>query len=195
MMNPTALPDELVAKGLTLQVFMTMVMCAAVLVFLGARILHALARKLAHGMQRLLGEEHVKQRAQLTLRLASASLVMLIFLSALGFLYAPALVIVLGLIAVVSLVPRGIIESRVVRFMARLLGVAGDIRARYRLLGSGLFLIFFMLLIGLVFQLDAGVSVALLIVVLLGRRFFQEYVRLRISLLDLQNLSAVGSLE
>jgi hypothetical protein len=192
LMNPAILPKMLTERGIGVNEVMIFISCAVVVSFVLARLLQVLAHNLAH--KATLGDDSELSdvRTKLTVRLSSSLLALLLFLIAIALLYYPAALLIIGLIGVTFVFPACIIESHAFKFLQFGLG-ARSREAQYRLLGSCLFLVFFIAIVAMTLKGMLTVEVSLLITVLIARRLLQEYARLRIAILALDHLLKSGA--
>jgi len=191
LMNPAMLPKMLTERGIGVNEVMVFISCAVVVTFVLAKLLQVFAHNLAH--KAILGDDSDLSaiKTKLTVRLSSSLLALLLFLIAIALLYYPAALLLIGLIAVAFVFPAYVTESHAFKLLQSGLG-ARNKEAQYRLLGSCLFMVFFIAIVAMTLKGVLTVQVSLLITVLLARRLLQEYARLRIAILALDHLLKSG---
>jgi hypothetical protein len=156
-----------------------------------AKLLQVFAHNLAH--KATLGDDSELSaiRTKLTVRLSSSLLALLLFLIAIALLYYPAALLIIGLIGAAFAFPACVTQSHAFKLLQSGLG-ARNKEAQYRLLGSCLFMVFFIAIVAMTLRGVLAVEVSLLITVLIARRLLQEYARLRIAILALDHLLKSG---
>jgi hypothetical protein len=190
-MNPAMLPKMLTERGIGVNEVMVFISCAVVVTFVLAKLLQVFAHNLAH--KATLGDDSELSaiRTKLTVRLSSSLLALLLFLIAIALLYYPAALLIIGLIGAAFAFPACVTQSHAFKLLQSGLG-ARNKEAQYRLLGSCLFMVFFIAIVAMTLRGVLAVEVSLLITVLIARRLLQEYARLRIAILALDHLLKSG---
>jgi len=191
LMNPSILPKMLTERGIGVNEVMVFISCAVVVTFVLAKMLQVFAHNLAH--KAILGDdsELSASRTRLTVRLSSSLLALLLFLIAIAWLYYPAALLIVVLIGLGLMFPACLLESRAFKLLQSALGARSK-ESQYRLLGSSLFMVFFIVIVAMTLKGLLTVEISLLITVLLARRLLQEYARLRIAILALDHLLKSG---
>jgi hypothetical protein len=191
LMNPAMLPKMLTERGIGVNEVMVFISCAVVVTFVLAKLLQVFAHNLAH--KATLGDDSELSaiRTKLTVRLSSSLLALLLFLIAIALLYYPAALLIIGLIGAAFAFPACVTQSHAFKLLQSGLG-ARNKEAQYRLLGSCLFMVFFIAIVAMTLRGVLAVEVSLLITVLIARRLLQEYARLRIAILALDHLLKSG---
>lgn len=191
LMNPAILPGSLTDRGIGVNEVMIFISCAVVVSFVLAKLLQVIAHKLAH--RAISGDDSKLSdtMTRLTVRLSSSLLALLMFLIAIALLYYPAALLIIGLIGIAFVFPVCITESRFFTLVQSGLGARSK-ESQYRLLGSCLFIVFFIAIVAMTLKGVIAVEVSLLITVLIARRLLQEYARLRVAILALDHLLKSG---
>jgi hypothetical protein len=178
LMKPDLLPSIWFELGLNLSHFLVAIIALVTFTLLLGKILHVFAKRKASLLQHVLENESTDNMALIITKITSSIIVMIIFAAIVGFIDVYALLLLLILISL-TFIQIPILTKDLKAKLYRLLGITRD-EARFRLVSQLLFLIYFMLLLTITLQQDTKVTITLLLVMLVGRRFFQEFSRFRI---------------
>ena len=183
LMKPEVLPDIWFESGFDMSHLMVLIVVLVGFTLLLGRVLHVMANRKAQDLHNEDEAQEIEQKALVTTKVTSSIFVMLIFANIIGYVNILALLLIMASVLVSQIsMPFSNAEFRGKFF--RLLGITKD-EVRIRFVSQLLFLVYFMALLMLTMQQDMEITITLLLVMLVGRRFFGELTRFRRGLLQM----------
>ncbi len=190
LMKPEILPDFWLQSGLGITHLLVSIIILTLIMLFTAKLLDVLARHRAHNLHPEIldadADADADKMALITTKISSAVMVMFVFIVIIGFVDLSALLIIVFLL-IISRLPSPLVRHEVQDRIYQLFGITTN-AARYRFISQLLFQLYFMSILTLVILQDSTVTVVLLLVMLVGRRLFQEYSRLRVGLFQREEL-------
>jgi len=189
-MKPDILPDDWYELGLTLIDFMFFIAALVMFSLFLGRVLHVVARQKARELHVDDDDGELDKKGLITTKITAALVVMTVFLGIVGYVHIWALLLIVTLV-LTSLIPPPFSRGKGIQKFYSLLGITED-NTRVRFVSQLLFLVYFMCLLIFAIQQDIKVGVSLLLVMLVGRRFFGELTRFRRALLQKKKVNTSG---
>ena len=189
-MKPDILPDDWYELGYTLIDFMFFIAALVMFSLFLGRVLHVVARRRARELHVDDDDGELDKKGLITTKITAALVVMTVFLGIVGYVHIWALLLIVTLV-LISLTPPPFSRGKGIHKFYSLLGITED-NTRVRFVSQLLFLVYFMCLLIFAVQQDIKVGVSLLLVMLVGRRFFGELTRFRRALLQKKKVNTPG---
>ena len=168
---------------------MIFILIAVILIFIAARLLHLIAHNL--GLQLIKSKDASNSNNIKAInfagRLLSSLFTVVLFLLIVFVLEKIAAAIIFAILLLIFLFQKYFSDLKFWVILKKV--IAGDdTRDQFKLLGHLLFILFFCLFICFMLTGISKPNFSLLVVVLISRRLFQEYARLRVSIISLDEL-------
>jgi hypothetical protein len=186
LIKPEIVPEFWTQYGFNIAHLLLAIVGSTLIMFFSAKMLLVIAKQKARNLHLDIHHDQAEQMAQISTKISSSIMVMLVFCAIIGALDSYALLILAVLVAISQLhTPNSMRKTR--DSIYRILGITQRTN-RYRFISQLLFQLYFITMVTTVMLIKSHVTVVLLLVILVGRRFFQEYARLRIGLFQRQEL-------
>lgn len=174
LIRPDALEKLLVDFTLTIEAFVILLMLVVSFSVISSKFLQAYSRQKAKLMHQHLENLDAETLSMVTIRVASAMIVMLVYSLVLVFVDWQAFLFMMLLVLLMSLPWSGRLnKAHKVKFY-RFFGIQRR-GARYRFAGQVLVLVFVTVILLQAVRQDEPISIMLVVVILLARRFFQTF--------------------
>jgi len=182
LMKPDVVPSFWFEQRLDLADLMVFIVVLVVLLLLLGKILHVIAKRKAKDLHHSYKNDEAEEMALVTTKITSSIIVMIIFACITGYVNFYALLLT-GVLFLVSQIRVPLLKGKAKSKFYSLLGISKE-EARIRFISQILFLVYFMSLLVLTIQQEMEVTITLLLIMLIGRRNFGEFSRLRIGLFN-----------
>ena len=188
-LNPEMLPVFITSRGFEVNDVMVLILIAVILIFILARLLYRISYNL--GLQLIQNKNTKiltnKKAIHIAGRLLSSLVAVASFILIVFVLEKIAAAIIFAILLLIFLFQKYFSDLKFWVILKKV--IAGDdTRDQFKLLGHILFILFFCLFICFMLTGISKPNFSLLVVVLISRRLFQEYARLRVSIISLDEL-------
>lgn len=190
LMKPDIVPANWFSLGFTISDLMIIIMVLVMFSLLSGRVLHVVAQRKARELHVEGNDEELDRKALITTKISAALVVMIIFAGVIVYVKMEAFLLIFILVSISS-IRWSLFMSDGAKKVFSLLGIAKD-EMRVRFVSQLLFLIYFMCLLIVATQQVMEITISLLLVMLVGRRFFGELTRFRRALLQKKRAITLG---